>query len=104
MTDCTNSVTRLDFSGQAVVDGKLQVQKKPLARLGVWQGMCRGLSIEQDAATVARLDLIAIDRQALNNGSETHGQPNGITTGVVAEHIAGDQPGTADDDVIFAAV
>ena len=47
-----------------------------------------GLSIEQDAAAVARLDLIAIDRQAHNNGLETHGQPDGVTAGVVAEHIA----------------
>jgi hypothetical protein len=104
VTDCTNSVTRLDFSGRAVADGKLQVQKSPLAGLGVWQGMCRGSSIEQDAATVARLDLIAIDRQAHNNDLEAHGQPDGITVGVVAEHIAGDQTGAADDDVVFAAV
>ena len=35
---------------------------------------------------------------------ETHSQPDGITVGVVAEHIAGDQAGAADDDVVFAAV
>lgn len=39
-----------------------------------------------------------------NNDSETHSQPDGITAGVVAEHIAGNQPGTGDYDVVFAAV
>ena len=35
------------------------------------------------------------------NDLETHGQPDGITAGVVAEHIAGNQPGASDYDVVM---
>lgn len=38
------------------------------------------------------------------NDLETHGQPDGITAGVVAEHITGNQPGTGDYDVVLAAI
>lgn len=37
-------------------------------------------------------------------GLETHRQPDAVATGVVAEHIAGHQPGAGHYDVVLAAV
>lgn len=36
--------------------------------------------------------------------SETHRQPDAVAAGVVAEHIAGYQPGAGHYDVVLAAV
>ena len=37
-------------------------------------------------------------------GLEAHRQPYAVAAGVVAEHIAGHQPGAGDEDIVLAAV
>lgn len=46
-----------------------------------------------------------IEREgAAGRGLEAHRQPDAVAAGVVAEHIAGHQPGTGDEDIVLAAV
>lgn len=76
MIDCTNSVTRLE-------DGR---EKEGCAPRKGRDHKPRNRACDETKEL------------------ETHGQPDGITAGMAAEHVSGHQPGAGDEDILLAAV